>query len=155
MAKLVFGERIGKTAALKIGSGAVIFDETRQRILLTQRMDNSRWCLPSGGAEPGESAAEACVREVWEETGLHVAVKKLIGIYTTPHMITEYADGNRFQFMSFCFEAEVTGGELGLSDETKAYGYFSVEEMEKLDLMESHRWRIADALAGQDAAFIR
>lgn len=155
MAKLIFGDRIGQTAALKIGCAAVIFDETRQRVLLTQRMDNGRWCLPGGGAEPGESAAETCAREVWEETGLQVAIKKLIGIYTNPHMITEYADGNRFQFMSFCFEAEVTSGELGLSDETTAYGYFSAEEMEKLDLMESHRGRVADAFVGQEAAFIR
>ena len=92
---------------------------------------------------------------MWEETGLHVAVQKLIGIYTNPHMITEYADGNRFQFMSFCFEAAVTDGELGLSDETTAYDYFSPEEMEKIDLMEHHRLRIADAFAGQEAAFVR
>src|SRR3954451_342718 len=106
VAKLIFGDRIGKLATLKVGSAAVIFDATRERVLLTQRTDNGRWCLPGGGVEPGESAAEACAREVWEETGLVVEIGKLIGIYTNPHMITEYADGNRFQFMSFCFEAE-------------------------------------------------
>ena len=155
MAKLIFGERIGKIAALKVGAAAVIFDSTRQKALLTQRTDNARWCLPGGGVDPGESAAEACQREVWEETGLQVTITKLIGIYTNPHMITEYADGNRFQFMSFCFEADVTGGELGLSDETTAYGYFSLAEIAKLDVMEHHRVRIADAFIGQAAAFIR
>ena len=155
MAKLIFSDRIGKLATLKVGSAAVIFDATRQRLLLTQRTDNGRWCLPGGGVEPGESAAEACAREVWEETGLQVEIGKLIGIYTNPHMITEYADGNRFQFMSFCFEAEVSGGEAGLSDETTAYGYFSHAEMEKIDIMEHHRIRIADAFVGQEAAFVR
>ena len=55
--------------------------------------------------EPGESAEEACVREVEEEMGLHVEVTHLIGIYTTPHRIVAYADGNRYQLVALSFEA--------------------------------------------------
>ena len=113
------------------------------------------FCTPGGGMDPGESAEEACVREVWEETGLHVAVTRLIGIYTSPHRITLYADGNRFQFVSFCFEAQVTGGKLGLSDETVEAGYFTAQEIAALHLMENHVERVADALARQTAAFMR
>jgi 8-oxo-dGTP pyrophosphatase MutT (NUDIX family) len=155
MAKLVFGERIGKTAELKIGTAAVVFDATRQKVLLTQRTDNGRWCLPGGGMEPGESAAEACARELWEETGMKGVVRQLIGVYTTPHRITEYAQGGRYQFVSLCFEVAVTGGALGLSNETTAFGYFSREEMTAIDVMENHVERIADAFAGQIEAFIR
>jgi 8-oxo-dGTP pyrophosphatase MutT (NUDIX family) len=155
MAKIIFGERIGKQAILKVGCAAVIFDTNRQKVLLTRRTDNGRWCLPGGGMEAGESAAEACAREVWEETGLIVAIGKLIGVYTSPHRITEYNDGNRFQFVSFCFEAHVIGGELGLSDETTEVGYFSQGEIETLDLMENHVERIIDAFADQVATFVR
>lgn len=155
MAKLIFGERIGKLGKLQPGCAGVIFDEARQKVLLTQRTDNGRWCLPGGRMEPGESAAETCVREVWEETGLQVKVNKLIGIYTSPHLITEYADGNRYQFVSFCFEAEVVKGEVGLSDETTAIGYFSPVEMAAIDVMENHRQRIEDAFAGRVEPFVR
>jgi 8-oxo-dGTP pyrophosphatase MutT (NUDIX family) len=155
MAQLLYGDRIGRDCPLKIGSAAVIFDETRQKIFLTQRTDNGRWCLPGGAMEPGETAAEACVREVWEETGLQVAVGKLIGVYSSPHRVTAYADGNRFQFVSFSFEAVITGGTLGLSEETAAYGYFLPAEMATIDVMEHHIERIMDALANQAAAFIR
>ena len=112
------GERIGKEGALRVGASALIFDEARDRILMTQRSDNSRWCLPGGGMDPGESASETCIREVMEETGLQVQVTRLIGVYTTPDMLIEYLDGNKVQPVSFSFEAEITGGELGLSDET-------------------------------------
>ena len=105
--------------------------------------------------EPGESIAETCAREVWEETGLRVRVGRLIGLYTSPDFVIEYADGNRFQIVGASFEARVVDGELGLSDETTEYGYFAPDEIERMDLMEHHRERIADALVGQVAAFVR
>jgi 8-oxo-dGTP pyrophosphatase MutT (NUDIX family) len=155
MAKLITGDRIGQNARLRIGASAIIFDEGREKILLTQRSDNGQWCLPGGAMDAGESLAETCIREVYEETGLRVRVTRLVGVYSTPHHIVEYADGNRWQIVAHSFEAEVIGGALTLSDETTAYGYFSPAEMERLDLVEHHRERITDALAARAAAFIR
>ena len=101
MSKLIFGERIGRTATLRPGSSAIIFDTTRENILLTRRSDNGRWCLPGGGMDAGESASEACVREVLEETGLAVRVTRMVGVYTSPDLIIEYPDGNRVQPVAF------------------------------------------------------
>jgi 8-oxo-dGTP pyrophosphatase MutT (NUDIX family) len=111
--------------------------------------------LPGGHAEPGESVAEACAREVWEETGLRVNIGRLIGVYSSPDFLLEYADGRRHQIVALNFEVKVIGGELGLSNETSEYGYFAPDEIERMDLMEHHRQRIADALAEQVAAFVR
>ena len=155
MAKLVYGERIGKQAKIRVGCSAMIFDDAREKILLTRRTDNGRWCLPGGGLDPGESAEEACVREVWEETGLRANVTRLIGIYTDPNFIVEYADGNQHQIVAMSFEAKVTGGKLSLSNETTDVGYFSLAEIKTMDVMEHHLVRIDDALKCQDAAFIR
>ncbi len=155
MARLEHGEHIGKTATLRVGCAAVIFDETGEKILLTRRTDNGAWCLPGGAMEVGESAAEACVREVWEETALTVAVTRLIGVYSTPHRITIYNDGNRFQFVSFAFEAQIVAGEPGLSDEVTEVGFFTRAEIDTINLMANHRERVDDAYARQAAAFIR
>jgi ADP-ribose pyrophosphatase YjhB (NUDIX family) len=105
--------------------------------------------------EAGESLAEACIREVQEETGLLVQIVRLLGVYSTPHRIVTYADGNQWQIVAHNYEAEVMGGELTLSDETTEFGYFTPEEIVELDLMEHHRERIADALAEQVETFIR
>ncbi len=105
--------------------------------------------------DPGESAEETCVREALEETGLQVRVTKLVGIYTSPNIMVEYADGNGVQPVSFSFEAEIIGGGLSLSDETTEYGYFSVNALDNLDLLEHHRQRIEDAMQGRAAAFFR
>ena len=105
--------------------------------------------------DSGESAPECCAREVLEETGLTVSVGKLIGVYSTPHHIIEYADGNRKQSLTLIFEAEVTGGELRITDETTEFGYFSQEQMNSMDVMGPIYEQIADALSGQAVAFAR
>lgn len=155
VARIVHGERIGQLGAVMFGCVAVVFDPTRCKILLTRRTDNGRWCLPGGRLESGESVTEACVREVWEETGLQVRVTRLIGVYSNPHQLLEYADGNRYHPVSVSLEAEPFGGTLALSDETTEFGYFTHDEIIHLDVMEHHHERIGDAFVSQSAAFVR
>lgn len=134
-----------------MGCSAVIFDVSRRKVLLTQRADNGRWCLPGGQIEAGESAAEACEREVWEETGLKVCAKRLAGVYSNPDQLVIYPDGNKVFFVVLNFEVDILEGELGLSNETTAFGYFSLEEMESLPMHGQHRQRVEDALLGGEA----
>ena len=99
--------------------------------------------------DPGESASETCVREVLEETGLEVKVVKLVGVYTSPDILVEYADGNKIQPVAFSFEAEVIGGELALSEGTIDFGWYTVDEIESMDTLEHHIPRIRDGVKGQ------
>ncbi|NWG34035.1 MAG: NUDIX domain-containing protein [Chloroflexi bacterium] len=154
MTQILYGERIARQGKLRLGCSAAIFDEQR-RILLTKRRDNGQWCLPGGGVEAGESAAEACEREVLEETGLSVRVKRLVGVYSHPDQIAVYPDGNKVHFVVLHFETEVIGGKLGLSDETSDFGYFTLEELEGLEMFGRHKERILDTLANQKEAFVR
>ena len=52
--------------------------------------------------------------------------------FTSPNITVQFADENRIVTLSF--EAEIVTGELGLSDETTAYGYFPVDELDAIDL---------------------
>ena len=151
MTQVLYGPRLGKEGQVRVGCSAVIFDETRTKALLTQRTDNGRWCIPGGGLEPGESAAEACEREVWEETGLKVRAKRLIGVYSNPDQLVIYPDGNKAFFVVLNFEVEIIEGELGLSNETTAFGYFSLAEMETMPMHGQHKQRVEDALLGGEA----
>ncbi|MBM3179117.1 MAG: NUDIX domain-containing protein [Chloroflexi bacterium] len=148
MSQVLFGPRLGKEGQLRIGCSATIFDKAREKVLLTQRADNGRWCLPGGAMEAGESAAEACAREVWEETGLEVRVKRLIGVYSNPDQLVMYPNGDKIFMVVLSFEAEIIAGELGLSHETTAFGYFSPQEMEKMPMHGEHKSRVQDALLG-------
>jgi ADP-ribose pyrophosphatase YjhB (NUDIX family) len=149
------GDRIGKHGKVALGCCAVIFDASKQKVLLTRRADNNRWCLPGGHVQPGESVMETCIRKVNLETRLDVRVIRLIGVYSNPDRLIEYADGNRFHLISLSFEAEAMSDTLTLSDETTAYGYFSRDEVKHLDLMEHHVERVDDAFAAHPETYIR
>jgi ADP-ribose pyrophosphatase YjhB (NUDIX family) len=155
VAKIIYGERIGKLGEITLGCSAAIFAPTRQKVLLTRRTDNGRWCFPGGRMDAGEDVTEACVREVLEETGLHVRIERLIGVYSNPHFIIEYADGERCHSVALHFEATSIAGTLSISEETTEYGYYSLNEIVSMDVMEHHLERIKDTFTSQTSAFIR
>lgn len=50
-------------------------------VLLVKARDKNNWQLPGGRLEPGETPAQAVIREVKEETGLLARVGRLTGRY--------------------------------------------------------------------------
>jgi 8-oxo-dGTP pyrophosphatase MutT (NUDIX family) len=155
MTELVTGDRVARHGDLRLGCSAAIFDEPRQRVLLMQRNDNGLWCLPSGGMDSGESVSETIIREVEEETGLVVGVVGLVGVYSSPHVLVRYPDGNQFQIVSLCFVAGILGGELCTTDEAVSVGYFTRDEVAAMDVMANHVERIRDAFDYEGSPFIR
>jgi len=153
--KVLEGDRIAKQGKLRLGCSAVLFGETRETVLLTRRADNGLWCLPGGMIDPGESVAEGCEREVFEETGLQVRVVRLTGVYSNPNRLTVYPDGNKASVIVLVLEVELVGGELGLSNETTDARFFPVVEAVQMDLFHGHAEQIRDALSKQDEAFVR
>jgi hypothetical protein len=52
------------------------------------------------------------------------------------------------------FKAEPIGGSLRITEETTDAVYFSLAEIDAIDLMEHHRERIVDAFMGQVTMFV-
>ncbi len=101
-----------------IGAFAIIFDE-QNRVLLSHRRDYDVWNLPGGGVESGELPTEAVIREVKEETGLEVAIDRLVGVYGK-------VDKDE---LVFSFTCRITGGTLSITDEASEHGYFNLESI--------------------------
>jgi ADP-ribose pyrophosphatase YjhB (NUDIX family) len=118
-------------------SVAVIENE---EVLLVRRDDFKVWVLPGGRVEPGESVAEAAIREVYEETGIRVKLTRLVGIYAMPRWID-----NSHRVV---FTARPVGGVLQPQPgETTEAVYFRAEALPEL-LLWWHRQPIQDALGG-------
>lgn len=143
-----------RAEGLRASVSAVIFDR-RGRLLLQRRSDGGQWGLPGGAVEVGESFAGAVRREVAEETGLRVAVRRLVGVYSVPRLqVVRYPDGRVWHYVNVCFECVARGGALATSPETLELGYFPPGRLPR-PLLPHHRIRIRDARTGRAAAFIR
>ena len=154
MKRMIVGERVGKDGRLGVGCSASVFDSEKQKVLLVRRTDNDKWAVPGGYMEAGENFSEACQREVWEETGLKVTIKRLIGIYTSPNVLLVYPDGNKWQLVVLHFEAEFVEGELTPSEETIEFGFFSLAEINQLDINGLDKKRVFDGFANTQSALI-
>ena len=106
------------------------------QVLLIKRTTPRVWELPGGGPEPGESPSEAIVREVHEETGVHVRVQRELGVYRRlgfrPH------DG-------IVFACTPIGGAPTPGEETVAVRFFPVHRLPR-GLLPWYRAVIRDAL---------
>ena len=155
MVNIVKSERAGKNGKLAVGCSAAVFYKSNERILLIRRGDNGKWAVPGGYMEAGENFSEACVREVYEETGLRVEVKRLISVYTNPHFLLEYPDGNRWQLVILHFETRIMDGELKPSDESPELNFYTSEEIKRLEMGMLDHFRVADSFANQESTIIR
>jgi ADP-ribose pyrophosphatase YjhB (NUDIX family) len=118
-------------------------------ILLIRRADNDNWALPGGAMDLGESLPAAAVRETLEETGLHVEVTGLVGIYTDPRHVIHYtSNGEVRQEFSIVLTARPLTGEPTPSYESREVRWTAPGEIGSLRMDRSMRMRIEHHLAG-------
>ncbi|MET7420495.1 NUDIX domain-containing protein [Dactylosporangium sp. NPDC005555] len=130
-------------------ANVVVVDESGS-LLLIRRTDNDNWALPGGAMDPGESMTDCAVRETLEETGIHVEVTGLVGIYTDPrHVILYTSNGEARQEFSIVYTARPLGGTPTPSSESREVHWVPPADVEGLQMHRSMRLRISHYLAGK------
>jgi 8-oxo-dGTP pyrophosphatase MutT (NUDIX family) len=120
--------RIGHVPYIGVGSVGIVTDE-QGRLLVGHRTDNGEWSYPGGYANLGENAANTAVREVWEETGLHVEPIRLMGIISL-RQAWVYPNGDTTQSVVSVFRCRLLGGvEHADQEETSQLAWLSPEEI--------------------------
>src|SRR5918998_4958920 len=128
---------IGNRPLLLPGVTAVVFDDAG-RVLLGERADNGQWALIAGVMDPGEQPAETIVREVYEETAVHVVPERITSVLTQPPIV--YPNGDRCEFVDITFRCRAVGGEARVNDdESLAVGWFGLDELPPIADLVRHR----------------
>lgn len=102
-----------------------------EKLLLLKRSEEissgGKWCFPGGKIEEGETPREAAVREVNEETGLKVDVKKSGEEFT--------AEGELGEWRIYPFLMNDAGKDVDLNHESSEYRWLEKDEIEKYDTL--------------------
>lgn len=111
-----------------------------EQVLLLRR-PNGRWDLPGGKARLGEDVKEALRREVYEETGLTVAVLDQLSV-----VHRKRANGRVCLVVSFhcLFDRPPTDDMIALSCEHEDFAFVRFEQTTNLRLRPHHKRAIDD-----------
>ena len=130
-----------KANSLVPGGSALVVD-SEGRVLMQRRGDSGNWSLPGGIMEIGETLEQCVVRETKEETGLDIEITGLLGIYTDPEHIIEYADGEIRQEFAITYYGRVIGGRIEVSSESTSVRFLGLDELETLPVHDTVRLRL-------------
>ena len=109
-------KHIGHAELWLIGVTVIVVrgDDGAEEVLLVRRADDGRWTPVTGIVDPGEEPDDAGVREVLEETALHVEIESLFSVQVTRKI--RYPNGDRAQYLDHAFLASVPGDTGGAGD---------------------------------------
>jgi len=112
----------------------------REVLLVSETMDGGRWTLPGGWADVNETPSVSAVREVAEEAGFVVKVKKLCAVYdrdahgnTVPHP---------FHIYKLMFLCEETGRCDRSPLETGDARFFPLDDLPELSMSRTQPWQL-------------
>jgi 8-oxo-dGTP diphosphatase len=110
-------------------AGGIVFDPAGRLLLIRRGRPPAQgaWSIPGGRCRDGESAAEACVREVAEETGLEVDLQRWAG-----RVEREAPDAAGYDIDDFV--CTVIGGTLAAADDAIDARWVTTAELGTLTL---------------------
>jgi 8-oxo-dGTP pyrophosphatase MutT (NUDIX family) len=128
-------------------AGRVLVIDQAGRVLLLQvfdpaKPDSLHWITIGGGLDDGEGTAQAAVRELWEEAGIHAAASELAG--PVWQRTTEFTfDGVRYRQEEEYYTLRV--GQVQVSTA-------NLDDIER-DTVTGYRWWSRQELAATTEAF--
>lgn len=113
-------------ATPKVEVRAAVFDDSGRILMVREVLDEGRWTLPGGWADVNLTPAENAVKEVREESGYIVTVRRLAALWDRARQ----GHGDKaFSCVKCFFLCDLAGGEAATSIETSEIAWFGAEEI--------------------------
>jgi ADP-ribose pyrophosphatase YjhB (NUDIX family) len=136
--------------APRVGVGAVVLDGPR--VLLARRgrpPSQGKWSIPGGLVHLGERIEDALVREIEEESGLHIRVLGLCGVIDR---VVREGDAVRYHYVIIDYVAEAVGGRLQAGSDAAEVRWVTVDDLGQYDTTDGLADMVYRARAIKEAA---
>jgi 8-oxo-dGTP diphosphatase len=110
--------------------GIIVNDDN---VLLVRRANpplQGQWSLPGGLVETGETTQEAVVREVLEETGLHIEPVKLVEVFE--RILRDEEGQVEYHFVLIDYLCRVTSGDAHAASDVTDVRWAKLDELASL-----------------------
>lgn len=121
-------------ATPKIDVRAAVFDAEGRILMVREVMDGGRWTLPGGWADVNLTPAQNVLKEVREESGYQVRVRKLAAAWDRTR---QGHPASVFACCKMFYLCDVTGGAAAVSLETSEVAWFAEYALPWNELSES------------------
>ena len=132
-----------------VGVGGIIVRDGT--VLLVQRGREplkGYWSVPGGAVNTGERLEDAMLREVMEETGLHVEPLFLAAVFE--RLMPDEAGGMEYHYVLMDYVCHVVAGEAAAGDDAADLAWFQLDEIENLRMTPGTYEVIVSAMVAYD-----
>lgn len=102
---------VGSSLVMMPAATAIIHNDDGD-VLMVYSTDEF-WGTPGGALDPGESSAQAIIREIREELGVEVVPERILAVYSVR---ISYPHGDVVDYTSVAFRCRIVSGELEAID---------------------------------------
>jgi ADP-ribose pyrophosphatase YjhB (NUDIX family) len=113
-------------ATPKVDVRGAAFDEAGRILMVREVADGGRWTLPGGWADVNMTVAESAVKEMREESGYAVRVRKLAAVWDRTR---QGHPPTVFSCCKFFFVCDILGGAPATGLETSEIGWFAEDAL--------------------------
>lgn len=111
----------------KVDVRAVVVRDNK--ILLIRENSDGFWALPGGWADVGLTPSQVVAKEVKEEAGFEVSVKKLLAVHDKAKHSSHISYMYIYKLFFLC---EIIGGKAEIGIETSGVDFFGLDELPQL-----------------------
>ena len=117
-----------------VGVSALVIH--KDKVLLVRRgkdPDKGRWSIPGGVIETGETIENALKREIFEECGVKIRVKKLLNV--VEKIFFDSQEKPEFHYLVLSYLADYLEGDIRPASDVLDVKWVGKEDIEKLDVI--------------------
>ena len=115
--------------------GGIIFIDNKAVLIKRKHPPEAgRWTIPGGRIRVGERIDDALKREILEETGIEIEVKRLVEV--AEKVVRDDNDRIQYHYIILDYLCEFVSGKINASSDAEEVRTVNMEDIDELDLID-------------------